>query len=495
MSKSVCTLAFLSVLLPRVVLGADSWFEIKSPHFTVWSSTDSRDVRTLVWQLEQIRSAMAAVWPWARVDLPRPFLVIAARDEREMRSLVPRYWEVRDGIRPVSVWGGASHSHYLVVRADIRGKDNATENPHQSAYFSYVSLVLQANFPRELPIWLGNGLAGVMSNTIVRDDYVLIGPPIPEHLRFLREPGSRSVAQLLKVTGDSPQYQQTEGRQRFDALSWAFVHFLMFGENGAHASKIGSLTALLRRGTDPDAAVAETLGPLQSYDTPFSRYIERNLFTYVKANIDADVARERFAATPIPEADASAGLAAFQIAMNRPTEASALLAQARKANPNAAGVSAVEGLQAERAGDTDTARTAYRTAVERDVTSGYVHYRYALMTWQSSPDEAALAQIEKSLARAVELNPTFAAAHAALGEVRGVLGRPMAQIMPVLARAIALEPGSPWHRISTARTLARLKQYDEARKTAQAALEMATTEQARAAAQAVLAQLDRIGGR
>src|SRR5687768_4761012 len=90
---------------------------------------------------------MAAVWPWARVDLPRPFLVIAARDEREMRTLAPRYWEVRDGIRPVSVWGGAPHAHYLVVRAGIRGKDNATENPHQSAYFSYVSLVLQANFP------------------------------------------------------------------------------------------------------------------------------------------------------------------------------------------------------------------------------------------------------------------------------------------------------------------------------------------------------------
>ncbi len=351
---------------------------------------------------------------------------------------------------------------------------------------------MQANFPRELPIWLGHGLAGVMSNTIVRDEYVLIGAPIPEHLRFLQEPGSRSVAHLLTITRDSPEYQRQDSRQRVDALSGAFVHFLMFAENGAHASKLGSLMAQLRRGGDSDKAVAESLGPLQAYEAPFSRYLERNVFTYIKANVDADVARERFAATPIPDADAWAGLAAFHVAMNRPTEASALLDQARKANPTAASVSAVEGMRAERNGNNEIALSAYRSAVERDVQSAYVHYRYALMTWQSSPDAAALEQIEKSLARAVELNPTYAAAHAALGEVRGVLERPLVQVMPVLARAIALEPGSPWHRISAARTLARHKQYDEARKTAQAALEMATTEQARAAAQAVLSQLDRI---
>jgi hypothetical protein len=382
MSKTLAALLGL-LLIPRIAIAADTWFEMKSPHFTVWTSSDSRDARTLTWQLEQIRSAMAAVWSWARVDLPRPFLVIAARDEREMRTLVPQYWETRDGIKPISVWVGAAHSNYLVVRADIRGKDNATENPHQSAYFSYVSLVLQANFPRELPLWLGNGLAGVMSNTIVRDDYVLIGPPIPGHLRYLREGGNRSVAQLLKITRESPQYQQTEGRQRFDALSWAFVHFLMFADNGAHASKIGALTALLRRGSDPETAMAETLGPAQSYETPFSRYIERNLFSYVKANVDANVARERFAATPLPEADAWTGLAALHLAMNRPAEASAFLDQARKANPTAAGVSALEGLQAERSGNNEGALSAFRTAVEREVRSAYVHYRYALMTWQS----------------------------------------------------------------------------------------------------------------
>ena len=495
MARSLCALTLLLTLVPRVGIAAEGWFEIKSPHFTVWSSSDSRDARTLVWQLEQIRSAMAAVWSWAGVDLPRPFLVIAARDEREMRSLAPAYWEKRDGVRPVSVWVGARYSQYLIVRTDIRGDDNVTQNPHLSAYFSYVNLVLHANFPRELPPWFSRGLAGVMSNTIVRNDFVLIGPPIPEHLRSLREPGNRSIAQLLTVTHDSLQNLRGEELQRFDALSWAFVHFLMFSDNGARSTKVSALAALLRRGTEPDAAVAEALGKLEPYRDPFSGYIERNLFSFLKANVDAGVARERFAATPIPVAEARAGLAAFHLAMRRPNESRALLDQALKANADAAGVAVVEGLQAELGGDDAAALVAYRRAVERETNSAYVHYRYALMTWQSSPDAAALERIEKSLVRAVELNSTFAAAHAALGEVRGVLGRPHAQIMPVLARAISLEPGSPWHRIATARTLARLKQYDEARKTARAALEIAMTADAKAAAQAVLTELDRIGGR
>ena len=42
---------------------------------------------------------------------------------------------------------------YLAIRADLRGDDNVTLNPHISAYYSYVSLVLQSSMARVAAGW------------------------------------------------------------------------------------------------------------------------------------------------------------------------------------------------------------------------------------------------------------------------------------------------------------------------------------------------------
>jgi Tfp pilus assembly protein PilF len=101
----------------------------------------------------------------------------------------------------------------------------------------------------------------------------------------------------------------------------------------------------------------------------------------------------------------------------------------------------------------------------------------------------ALEQAEVRLARAVEANPQFAAAHAALAEIRAELKRSAASIAPHMHKAVALEPSSPWHRILAARTLARLGSLDEARKAAESALKLADDDaSAKAEAERLLAR-------
>ena len=101
----------------------------------------------------------------------------------------------------------------------------------------------------------------------------------------------------------------------------------------------------------------------------------------------------------------------------------------------------------------------------------------------------ALEQVEVRLAKAVEANPMFAAAHAALAEVRAELKRSAATIAPHMQKAVALEPSSPWHRILAARTLARLGAIDEARKAAESALKLADDDaSAKAEAERLLAR-------
>ncbi len=111
----------------------DTWVEMRSAHFQVISNASEGYTRTLTWQLEQIRNVIATLWPWARVDLSKPLGVIAVKDEGSMRALAPAYWEKRDDVRPVSVWVTGGDRPYLAIRADLRGDDRTTLNPHISA--------------------------------------------------------------------------------------------------------------------------------------------------------------------------------------------------------------------------------------------------------------------------------------------------------------------------------------------------------------------------
>ena len=145
-----CMLACVVIVQSAMLLGSgDQWIEVKSAHFTVMSNAGQGSAKTLAWQLEQIRSAIAALWSWARVDLNKPLLVLAVKDEASMKGLVPSYWEKKGGVHPESVWVGGVDQSYLAIRTDVKVEDNGTVNPYVTSYFSYVSLILHQSGGRE----------------------------------------------------------------------------------------------------------------------------------------------------------------------------------------------------------------------------------------------------------------------------------------------------------------------------------------------------------
>jgi tetratricopeptide (TPR) repeat protein len=491
--KSFWVVAILlaSTAAPRSAAAADSCVEMQSPHFKALSNAGQGSTRSVLWQFEQIRAAMAALWPWMKTDLPKPILVIGAKDENTVRQLAPEYWERRGNIHPVSVWVTGADQHYMLIRTDQQGDDTITLNPYTSAYFSYASLILNSSFDRELPLWFSLGLAGVISNTVVREKFLLLGPPIPWHLQTLRTQARLSLRQLIGVTRTSPQYKQANGREQFDAQAWAFVHFLMFGDKGAHRSAINRFSNLLSSGKDADAAFTEAIGRVDDLESPFSAYINASIYSFNQANIDAGSAGQNFQSHPASPADAAAGRAAFHVAMNRPTEARTLIDEAHKADPNNSAAFVSEGLLLDRTGNADQALAAFVKAAEMGTSNAYAHYRAAVLKWAGAPhpDDQALKQIESGFARAVTLNPSFADAYARLAEVRAVLKQPAAEVLPVLARAVELEPSSPWHRMTAARVFWRYNNLADARKAAETALALADTDQERAEAQRLLATL------
>lgn len=469
------------------LLAEDRWIEVKSAHFAVLSNAGQSSARTLAWQLEQIRSALATLWPWARLDPTRPLTVLAVRDETSMKALVPEFWEKRGGVRPASVWMSGPDQYYLAIRTDQVVEETLTVNPYITAYFAYVSMILRQSVERELPLWVERGLAEVLSNTIVRNDDVLIGPPITSHVEQLRAGIRWPVPALLKVAASTPEFRTDDGMRRFDAEAWAFVHFLMFGDEGARAGKLDQFARLVAGGTDPDAAFRESLGPAQDYQLLLSTYINRPVFSYRRLNVDVSVKRESFPVRPVTAPEWASTRALFHAATNRPTEARAAIAEARRAGPSPESFTA-EGLLLDHENKRGEAVAAYTQAVEAGSKNPYAHYRLAMLLWSPQADRDTLSRIETRLAATIALNTRHADAYEWLGEIRSLLG--IGDPLALVRRAVSLEPSEPRHRLTSARVLWRQRSYEEALKDAQAALALARSDDERRAARDMVSSIE-----
>jgi len=478
---AVLTLAFLALGPAPPLQAADKWIEVKSAHFVVVSNASERSTRTLVWQLEQVRATMSRLWSWARVDLNSPLLVIAVKDENALRPLAPQYWEKRD-TRPACVWVTGADRHYLAIRTDVEVETQGMVNPYVAAYFSYIALVMGQSLSPDLPMWLSRGLAGVLSNTLVKDDHTIVGAPMPWHLERLRNQPRLPMEELVSVTRQSPQLRN--GQEMFDAQSWAFVHFLMFGENRSRAGKLDEFAKLVSGGTDPSDAFRRTLGPPASLALPFRVYFDRHIFQAARFDIDLAIERERLPVRALPPADAAGFRALFLTATRRSKEARAAIAEARKLDPASPGSYEAEGLLLDQESDGNAARSALAKAVESGSSNAYVHYRLASLIWEPNADRKTLELIETHLTSATRLNTRFAEAYSWLGEVKSALGTgdPGSLVM----RGVSLEPYEADHRARAAIVLMRQRKLDEAEGQARQALTLAETEEARRMAQQLL---------
>ena len=480
--------AVAAALWPSTASGADKWIEVKSPHFTVTSNASPKEATNITWEFEQIRSAIATLWTWARVDLNRPLVIFAVKDENSIKALAPQYWEQKNAVHPASVWVGGADQNYLAIRTDVKTEDNRDLNPYQQSYFSYVSLVMDQSLPRNLPLWFELGFAGVVSNTVVREQKLLLGPPIPWHLRRLNEQPRLTIARLIAVDRNSPEYTNGDDRDTLDAEAWAFVHFLMFAENGARWSKLEQFVKLIGQGTDAATAFHEALGSPDDLMGPFNAYIRRGLYSFRQFAVDVSVKTEGFTVRPLDVAEEESRRALFHTAMRRPDEASAAIAAARKAGP-APNSWVAEALALDAAGKRDEAEAAYAHAVEAGATDAYAYYRLASLTWRDNADRATLQKVESLLEKAINLNTRYANAYAMLGEAQSIVGDDDG--VGMVLRAVSLEPSDAYHQLAAARVLARARRYDDALQHAATAKDLATDDRVRREVEDLTASIQR----
>ncbi len=206
----------LAAVLPAPAADNPSWIEIRSPHFTVVTDAGEQRGRDAAQRFEQIRAAFGVLFHRMQVNLPLPLQIIAFRDAKEMRTVSP-VWE-RKTLTVAGLFQPASDRNFIVI-------DLSAGQGWEVVFHEYVHLLLNGNFP-PMPAWFDEGFAEYFTTLKVSDREIDFGL-VPDAEANALAGQWMDTSQILAITHDSPEYNESDRRNIFYAQSWLMVHYFM----------------------------------------------------------------------------------------------------------------------------------------------------------------------------------------------------------------------------------------------------------------------------
>jgi Tfp pilus assembly protein PilF len=436
-----CTVIFclcaLFLFFPKTGAGKDTWVEVRSPNFTVISNAGEKEARNIADQFEQFRELFHTTFPKLRVDLGKPLIIFAVKNEDSLKLLLPGYWEAKGHSHPAGVYAPGEDRHFVAVRTDAE-----TENPYQIVYHEYTHAIMDLNF-RGLPTWLGEGLAEFYANSAIHDKNVEVGKISPYHLQVLHTERLIPIEVLLEADAQSPYYNEQNHASMFYAESWAIVHYMLMDPE---ARKRQVLTLFLQAwdatGNQVEAA-QKTFGDLKKFSAAMELYSRQRTFYVgiVKTQIHGDPKSYTIRALPPAELDAERSL--FYTHTHRPKEAMAAVEEALREDPNLPLAHEARGLLAYSQGEFIVAEEAFDRAIALNSTSYVSYYLAAEAQMRQGLNSGAEApQLIAWLEKAIQMNPQFAPAYAALSSLYSVNPATRDKAFVAGRKAIELEPGN-----------------------------------------------------
>lgn len=174
-------------------------------------------------------------------------VVIAAAGERDMRALLPQFWE-RRGARPVGAYWAGAFGHHIAIRIDAPPPERLRRILHEYAHF--VTHVAGTDAPK----WLDEGLSELWTHAVIGSDGIALGGPVKAHLSVLRSEARWIPVHELTSVRELPAPQDRKRLESFYAGSWALAHYLVAGRAGG-----------LRSPRELAAAVMPTDAELRGY--------------------------------------------------------------------------------------------------------------------------------------------------------------------------------------------------------------------------------------
>ena len=461
----------------------DAWVEIRSPHFLVVSNADEGKARRTAGDFERIRAVFLNALDDAR-DESEPVVILAVKDQDGLKELLPGYW-AREGARPDGVFQPGFDKHFVLVRLDGRAPAR-----YQLIYHEYFHLLNNRRL-KQTPPWLNEGLAEFWGRTSIHGNEAEMG--LPFNSRLFRTKSMVPLEELFGLQGN-PHAAYPDKVSIFYAQSWALVHYIMLGDpTGRAKMALDQYLSLVRGNVDSVTAARRAFGDLEELQETLSDYVRsdrlrRTRPMEITAPIEIDEAS--YPARELPRADSLAMRASFLAAGDHGQAAWPLLEEALQLDPVNALAHETKGFLHFFQQKPEEALRWFTRAVELDSQSYISHYYFAVLATENVGNADAWSKAERSLQRAIAINPTFGPGYGQLAYEYLRRDQNLEGALDIARRAVTLEPHNVTYLFNLGHILLRLSLYEEALAIGERFSAIATTPEEHALAAAYRDNID-----
>src|SRR5688572_17313459 len=432
------------IALTATTAAEEVWVKAATEHFTILTPAGEHVARKWAIELEQFRRGLQAAVP-VPVERLRPVTVVLFKENRAMEPFAP----LENG-RPVKIGGFFVRANDVnTIMLSVARNDTETRHVifHEAVHWH---LSAREGF---MPLWLAEGLAEVYATFEVPNARTYaFGAAFERHVARLREESLLPLPKLVGIGRDSLLYNEGTRTSIFYAQSWAFVHFLLFGEKSPGKAAVQRYLELLPAVRSPDEAFLTAFGSsYAALEQQLRRYITSGRYhKHIYSRSTDDIARG-LKISPAAPADIELAQGSLLLGARSPEDAEPYLGRAASLAPSDARAWELLGHIAVRRRDYASALVFLTKAVSAGSTSYLVHHNLAvsrlpelIQPWMPNPsiDPQVLDAAAADFRKAIQLSPSYIQSYEGLAGVT----RGMATFLPgdleLLARGLAQSPGN-----------------------------------------------------
>jgi len=463
------TLATILLLLGNPSARAvhyETWIEVKSPHYTVYSNAGEHDGRRVALEFEEIRSLFEQSFPKLRVDFGKPVIVFVLKDENSLKLLMPNYGQNKNEMKLAGFYRPAFDRNFAIVRTDVTGTGS---NAYHVIYHEWAHGLFRLNY-RGLPLWLDEGLAEYWGGSDIDNKQAIVGVADVRQLRLLQQGPLLPIATLVSIDGSSPLYNTNEHAGIFYAESWALVHYLALSPEVREKNLVNKYLATLQETDDPIEAADEVFGDLKKLQNTLETYARRTAFYQAQIKLHSELSEKEFTARRLSPAEGLLAQASYLQRSGHLPEAIAALHEAEKLDPKTPHLHDELGFYHFQKADFDNSGKEFDLAFADDPSDPMVYlYRSYISLRKTGYKPDTTPQIVSNLEKVISLQPNFAAAHAFLSIAYAQLPDRKGKALNEASRAAELEPGNLAYYIDVGKALLANGNLPDARKVAERA--------------------------
>jgi len=447
--------------LNGVVKAAENWVKVASPQFTLYSSAKSTDALQVAEEFQQFINALGEVLIVDARRLP-PLTIVMFSHPKEFRAFRP----LRPDGKPWDVAGFFSRQEGWAVFG--LGGSRLDQDVRRTVFHEGVHWYLSGS-EYSCPAWLEEGLAEVFSTFVMAKNHREWGQPIPDHIATLRSLQLMPLERLLSVSHTDPLFNEMQRTSLFYAESWAFAHFLLFGEHNGERKLYNEYVRLFRSGIHPDDAFRNAFKKdYLTMDRELSRYIEGGRY-FVGGRAAAPLGKS-LTVTLVGDAEREIALARLALGANSVPLAQIHLDKATGSDVDPVAFNEVEGYAALMNKDDVEALRFFTKAAAAGSKDYRVYFELAQRKHQAAADSgdsitlspAEAREVADNYEKTIELCPWLLPPYQGLGGIIGLLGKDGEKDRSILQRGKEKFPADGMIQLGLAASLHESGQGKEA---------------------------------